>query len=405
MYIACGDYLRETYGMTAQMIQSISKEVAAKYKTQWTKLRQHQENVKLGRTKKRYRGLDNPIKFTNANVPYQFKRDYSLPKHGRVRIKVLEGDLGSIVLPYKGYDKHTTLILGGSQANVKLGASQLWYDKPNKQFYLLISMTLSLPDVQAKEIKNIVGVDHGVRRKMVAGAIDNQTFFTSKGGAIQHKKDQMTNKRAELQKKGTRGATRRLVSMSRRERRMMNDVDHKDARKVVKRFPKSLFVREELTHIRERTNRHHSKKASTKQRAANRRQSQWGFANQQAVMHHQAIMHGSVTTKADANNTSKGCINCGHTTDRNRPNKGLIFHCELCGYEIHVDLSGGRSLGMRGVVIWQDWVTTGTLSTGPNDERKFAKDVTSSEAKAARLKKYAELRWSSVTSPYALAMG
>jgi len=42
------------------------------------------------------------------------------------------------------------------------------------------------------------------------------------------------------------------------------------------------------------------------------------------------------------------------------------------------------------LVIWQDWMATGQLSDAP--------DVTDCEAKAARLLRYAELRWSLVTS-------
>ncbi len=45
-----------------------------------------------------------------------------------------------------------------------------------------------------------------------------------------------------------------------------------------------------------------------------------------------------------------------------------------------------RKAGMR-----QDWLRTGTLSVCP--------DVSSEEIKAARLKRYAELRWSLDTSP------
>jgi predicted transposase len=48
------------------------------------------------------------------------------------------------------------------------------------------------------------------------------------------------------------------------------------------------------------------------------------------------------------------------------------------------------TLQVRTLVIRQAWMTTGQLSVAP--------DVTDQEAKAARLKKYAELRWSPATS-------
>ncbi len=52
---------------------------------------------------------------------------------------------------------------------------------------------------------------------------------------------------------------------------------------------------------------------------------------------------------------------------------------------------------LRTVLIRQDWMSTGRLSVGP--------DVSSEEAKAARLQRYAELRWSLDISPRASAGG
>ena len=50
-----------------------------------------------------------------------------------------------------------------------------------------------------------------------------------------------------------------------------------------------------------------------------------------------------------------------------------------------------RSMHFNPLVIWQDWMATGRLSDAP--------DETDREAKAARRPRYAELRWSPVTSP------
>jgi len=93
----------------------------------------------------------------------------------------------------------------------------------------------------------------------------------------------------------------------------------------------------------------------------------------------------------DAHYTSKACPMCGHMCDANRPNKGLLFVCQNCHYTLHADLVGARNITMRTLLIRQDWVRTGQLSLAP--------DVSDDEAKAARLQKYAELRWSLDTSP------
>jgi putative transposase len=88
---------------------------------------------------------------------------------------------------------------------------------------------------------------------------------------------------------------------------------------------------------------------------------------------------------------------CGHTADENRPKKGLLFVCQNpnCRYTLHADLVGARNVTMRTLLVRQGWTRTGYLSTAP--------DTSDREAKAARLQRYAELRWSpEVTQAFGL---
>jgi hypothetical protein len=101
--------------------------------------------------------------------------------------------------------------------------------------------------------------------------------------------------------------------------------------------------------------------------------------------------------KVDANFTSQACPLCGHTCPENRPDKGLLFVCQNCHYTLHADLIGARNVTMRTLLIRQDWVRTGQLSVAPGS--LDGPDVSRDEAKAARLARYAELRWSVDTSP------
>ena len=106
---------------------------------------------------------------------------------------------------------------------------------------------------------------------------------------------------------------------------------------------------------------------------------------------YKALLQGSMAIKVDAHYTSKTCPLCGHTSDANRPQKGLLFVCQNCHYSLHADLVGARNITMRTLLIRQDWSRTGQLSLAP--------DVSDEEAKAARLQRYTELRWSLDTSP------
>jgi putative transposase len=155
--------------------------------------------------------------------------------------------------------------------------------------------------------------------------------------------------------------------------------------------PASLIGLEELTHIRERTKRKHGTHASPKQRKANRHASQWAFAELHRYVAYKAALAGSLAIRVDAYKTSQACPQCGHTTPENRPGKGLLFSCRVCGLKLHADLVGARNIALRTLLARQDWASTGTLSECP--------DVSDDEAKAARRRRYAELRWSSDTSP------
>jgi len=208
---------------------------------------------------------------------------------------------------------------------------------------------------------------------------------------VVHQANHYARLRKRLQKKGTRSATRRLIAMSGRERRLKADANHVVSKRIVTRHPNSLIGLEYLTDIRERTRRKKGKKATRKQRKANAVHSKWSFAELQSMIAYKALMHGSMAIKVDANYTSQACLMCGHTSPENRPEKGLLFCCQKCHYTLHADLLGSRNITMRTLLIRQDWVGTGALSECP--------DVSDNEAKAARLKRFAELRWSLDTSP------
>ena len=155
--------------------------------------------------------------------------------------------------------------------------------------------------------------------------------------------------------------------------------------------PRSFSGLEDLTHIRERTRRQQGKQASQQQRHANRQASRWAFAELQGLLASKAVLAGSLCIKVDADYTSQTCPRCGWTCRENRPRGGLLFVCQQCQYTLHADLVGARNVALRTLVIWHDWMITGQLSVAP--------DVTDQEAKAARLTRYAELRWSPATSP------
>lgn len=374
--------IRSEYKLPSQMACNVPRQVGATYKGLLTKLKQNQQAIGKGFTKKRFKGLDAPPKYTSRTCTLNYLRDFTFKPERQVSIITLTG---RITVPYSGYNKHLALIKEGA----RFGVAKIWYSKSSKTYYLLVSLELDLPEIQPTDLKRVVGVDVGRRYLAVACDVQNKTQFFSGSEAI-HKANRYQRARKTLQQKGTRRATRRLVALSGRERRFTADINHQISACIV--TPNTLFGLEDLTHIRERTiPKKTGKKASKKQRKANRKQAKWPFALLHSFIDYKSILASSITVKVDADYTSKGCPCCGHVSGESRPDKGLVFHCVSCGFELHADLVGARNIALRVLLSRQDWERTGVLSVRP--------DVSSREVKAERLQRYSELRWSLDTSP------
>jgi putative transposase len=259
-----------------------------------------------------------------------------------------------------------------------------------------VSLEIEVADPTPEAQQRIVGVDVGQRYLAVATDMQNRTAFHG-GKQVRAQADHYARLRKRLQRQGTRSATRRLGVIAGRERRLTHERNHLISRQIVDAYPASLIGLEDLTDIRERAKRRHGKRASRKQRKANRRASQWAFAELQSYLAYKALLSGSVAVKVDAYKTSQACPRCGYTSEDNRPQKGLLFICQVCQLTLHADLIGARNVALRTLLARQDWVSTGVLSERP--------DVSDEESKAAQRRRYAELRWSPDTSPRAFAGG
>jgi len=385
----CYDEIRAVYHLPAQMACNVPRQVGATYKVLWTKAKQNAAAREACKTKKRYKGLDQAPKYVSPTLTYNYQRDYSFKTEQRVSVLTLDG---RVVVPYTGYDKHVALIQHGTS----IGAAQLWYDKPRKQFYLLVSLEIEIAAPTPQTHTSVVGVDVGIRYLAVSSTMKGEATFHS-GKQVVSKANHYARLRKRLQKKGTRSATRRLVAISGRERRLKQDANHVVSKRIVDQHPQALIGLENLTGIRERTKRRKGKKATQKQRKANAVYSKWAFAQLHSMIAYKALIQGSMALKVDAHYTSQACPMCGYSCKSNRPRKGLLFVCQSCHYTLHADLVGARNITLRTVLIRQDWMRTGYLSVSP--------DVSNDEAKAARLLRYADLRWSSDTSPSPLGMG
>jgi predicted transposase len=379
--------IRAQFGLPAQMACNVPRQVSGTYKGLWTKVRKNAEARRLGYTRKRYKGLDEAPHYVSPTLTYNVGRDYSLKAGQQVSVLTL---VGRIIVPYQGYDRHVALLHQGAT----IGAARLWYDRSRKRFYLLIALEVETPDPAPEQFQQVVGVDVGQRYLATVATTTGGAEFYS-GKQVRAKADHYARLRKRLQLKGTRSATRKLVALSGRERRLQLNTNHVISRRMLDTHHHSLVGLEDLTGIRERTKCRKKRRkgnklvpVSVKARKANRHASIWAFAELHGMLAYKAILVGSLCVKVDAHHTSQQCPRCGHTSPDNRPHKGLLFVCQnpKCHYTLHADLIGARNIALRTLLVRQDWISTGSLSV--------SLDGADEEAKAARRQCYAELRWS-----------
>jgi putative transposase len=375
--------LRRQFGLPAQMACNVPRQVGSTYRALWTRAQRNAEALRLGYTKKRFKGLDEAPHYVSPTLTYNLGRDYSLRAGQQVSILTLQG---RIHLPYRGWSRQVALL----QEGATIGGAKLWYDRSKQQFYLLVSLTLQTPDPMPERQHLVLGVDVGQRYLATVATLDNSAQFHS-GKEIRAKTDHYARLQKRLQRKGTRSATRRRIAIGQRERRLKLNTNHTISKRILDTHPHAFIGLEALSGIRERTKRKHGRKTSKKQRRANRHASKWAFAELHGLLIYKAALAGSLCIKVDADYTSQACPRCGFTSRENRPRQGLLFRCQQCQYTLHADLVGARNIALRTLVIRHDWMATGQLSDAP--------DVTDNEAKAARLSRYAEVRWSPATSP------
>lgn len=372
--------LRKKFGLPSQMACNAPRQVAAAYKTLWERAKSNAAHKAKGWTKKRYKGLDKAPKFTALTVTLNHRRDWSLGKEQTVSVGTLSG---RIRCRYEGWNRHLEWLAQPLNHGITLGAAKLWQDPSSKTWYLLVAIEKALNAKVIDTIITVKGVDLNRRNIAVESNTRGKCRFYH-GGHQRHLAERAASTRSALQAKGTRGAKAVLRKLALRERRLNADTAHCVSKAIAE--PHAMVGIEWLKDIRNRTERHHSKNASVRRRKANRKVSSWSFADVQSKIAYKTRLSGGVPIWVDADYTSQGCPICGHTGRENRPNKGLLFVCAHCGHTLHADLVAARNISIRTLLIRQDWLRTGRLSASP--------EASGDEAKAARLSRYAELRWS-----------
>ena len=276
--------LREKFHLPAQLACKVAREVSAKYKGLWTKVKKNAEQRKMGITKKRFRGLDQAPHFSSRTYTLTYGHDYSLQTDLRTVRLMATG--GRLKCRFAGYTKHLEWLKLG-----QIGEAKVWYDRSKNNYYLLVSMTLPTPNLQPTDIKTVRGIDLNQRNISASTTRHGDVRFQYGCAPTRQQLISLRQLKQKLQRKGTPGAHRKLVQLSQRERRLTANVLYRATKELAQ--PNILNGLENLTDVTTRTGqkRKKGKKASQKQRAANQKQFSWSHAQYQAQLSYTAHGH------------------------------------------------------------------------------------------------------------------
>lgn len=338
-------HIREAFGLKSQMVQSAIRTVTARYKTVETQLLKKPYKVKAGDKQLQFtrtlEWLMKPIQFRRPQADLVRNRDYSFVKDRS----------GNELLSINTLDKRIKLSFEKPacfdkffDGSFKFGTAKLVRMKGN--WYLHISTVKEITEINREDVKQVVGIDRGLRFLETTYDSNGKTTFVD-GNHIIAKRRKFDAVRTELQSKGTKSAKRALKRISGRENRWMSDVNHQLSKALVDKYGSgTLFVLEDLEDVSADERNLHSRGQSHDLR-------NWAFYDLENKLTYKASASGCKVVKVDADYTSQRCPHCGRVLKKNRNHKTHTYTCDKCGFTTNDDRVGAMNIWLLGTL----WVT------------------------------------------------
>jgi IS605 OrfB family transposase len=245
-------------------------------------------------------------------------------------------------MSFKGADKVSLLTLGGRivvpMVVTGYQAQRLGYPKGqcdlvrSKDGKWSLFVTVDVPDGPAIEPDDFIGVDLGIAN--IATDSDGNRYS---GADVERVRRKHNLQRQRLQRKGTRGAKKKLKRLRSKEARFRRHQNHVISKAIVesaRRTGRGIAL-EDLKGIRERV--------TARGGDARNRLSGWAFAQLGAFLGYKAKLAAIPVAVVDPRDTSRTCAECGHCEKANRKNQGE-FSCKACGHEDHADRNAARNI-------------------------------------------------------------
>lgn len=332
--------------MNSAMIQSTYRTIVGRYKTVETQLNKKPLYVPSGKFDKNGKEIWQPIKrdldwlwkpilFKRPQADYVRSMNYSFVQNAsKISMNVLNKR------EKVAFDQHFLNIL--LSKDVRLGTAKLVH--ACGKWYFHVSVTFEIPDtLEDDQIKNIVGIDRGLRFLVTAFDNKHQTKFIS-GKQVSKKREHYKRLRAQLQARQTSSARRRLKKIGQRENRWMSDVNHQISKTLVDYYgSETMFVVEDLAGV---------KKTVKKRKKENRyEQSSWAFYQLETDLTYKALRNHSKVIEVPAQYTSQRCPRCGRISKGNRDHDLHLYKCDRCGYSSNDDRIGAMNIYALGLMI------------------------------------------------------
>lgn len=330
--------IRKECLLKSMMAQSAIRATVARYKTVKTQLSKqsvwdgykkdnHGNDVK-NFIKKDLTFLWKPIEFKRPQLDLVRNRDYSIKSDNSVSLNTIFGRVhGKLV--FNGLEEYL------DSSKWKFGTAKIV--KSGKHYFMHISVTSSVEEFDLTTVKNVVGVDRGLRQVVTTYDNKGETTFVN-GAFIKSKRHHYKELRASLQQKGTQSAKRRLRKLSERENRWMSDVNHCISKTLVEKYGKNtLFVLEDLTNVTFET-------VGNRQKDDRYEHHSWAFYDLQQKLAYKAEINESQVITVSAKYTSQRCCKCGTIRKENRSNKLHLYDCNNCGYKSNDDRNAAMNI-------------------------------------------------------------
>lgn len=230
--------------------------------------------------------------------------------------------------------RQTIPFVCGDRARALLASRQGESDLFIRDGQWFLSFAANVEEPPADLPNDYLGVDLGI----VNLATDSDGTVYS-GTDVETTRRRFAHRRRNLQRKQTKAAKRKLRAIKRKQSRFQSHANHAISKRIVATAQGTSrgIALEDLRGIRDRT------RLRRRQRA---RHANWGFAQLRAFLTYKAALAGVPLVLVDARHTSQACHACGAIDKASRRSQAE-FLCTSCGFAAPADVNAARNIAFR----------------------------------------------------------